>query len=189
MRIAVPMAAGVFSAHFGQSAFWACDVTEDPATIANGRELAVSGDGGCGSISPMLAAEGVKLVIAGGMGAVVVRWQIGIQVILGVAGGTPREVVEQYLAGELVASGQVLLNTTIITIMPTTGIATTRRSRDANCRARTWRPILRAFRPMHAPFVCEIEDDTRSLAGRGRLSEAKGPAIASRCRSGVPCWA
>ncbi len=70
MRIAVPLSGGKFNAHFGQStAFWVCDVEGGSQTAANGRELPLPGEGGCGVIPAVLARAGVNLVIAGGMGA------------------------------------------------------------------------------------------------------------------------
>lgn len=108
MRIAVPLSGGVFSQHFGQSsAFWVCDVEQEPLVIVRSREIPVPEGGGCGVIPEMLAREGVHLVIAGGigMGAVQNLARCGINAVRGVAGGTPEQLVKDYLAGRLTCTG------------------------------------------------------------------------------------
>jgi len=110
MRIALPLSGGVFSQHFGQSTgFWICDVQQNPPTLSGGRELPMPEGGGCGAIPAMLSQAGVNLVIAGGMGAGAVQnlAQCGIDVITGVAGGTPQEIAQEYLAGRLASTGQL----------------------------------------------------------------------------------
>jgi len=110
MRIALPLSGGVFSQHFGQStAFWICDVQQNPPAISGGRELPMPEAGGCGVIPAMLAQAGVNLVIAGGMGAGAVQnlARCGIEVITGVADGTPQQIAQEYLAGRLTSTGQV----------------------------------------------------------------------------------
>jgi len=110
MRIALPLSGGQFSQHFGQSTgFWICDVQEGSQVISDGQELAMPEGGGCGVIPTMLAQAGVNLVIAGGMGAGAVQnlARYGIEVITGVTGGTPQQIVEAYLSGGLVSTGQL----------------------------------------------------------------------------------
>jgi ATP-binding protein involved in chromosome partitioning len=110
MRIAVPLSGGKFNAHFGQStAFWVCDVEEGSQAVANGRELPLPGEGGCGVIPAVLSRAGVNLVIAGGMGAGAQAnlARCGIEAIAGATGGTPQEIVQDYLAGRLVSTGQL----------------------------------------------------------------------------------
>lgn len=65
--------------------------------------------GGCGVIPGMLSQAGVNLVIAGGMGAGAVQnlARCGIEVITGVAGGTPQMIVQEYMAGRLSSTGQL----------------------------------------------------------------------------------
>jgi predicted Fe-Mo cluster-binding NifX family protein len=110
MRIALPLCGGMFSQHFGQStAFWICDVQQNPPTLSGGRELPMPPGAGCGGIPVMLSQAGVNLVIAGGMGAGAVQnlARCGIDVITGVTGGTPPTIVQEYLAGRLVSTGQL----------------------------------------------------------------------------------
>ncbi|HEX2970754.1 MAG TPA: NifB/NifX family molybdenum-iron cluster-binding protein [Tepidisphaeraceae bacterium] len=110
MRIAVPLSGGVFNQHFGQStAFWICDVQQNPLGVSDGRELPMPEGEGCGVIPAMLSQAGVNLVIAGGMGAGAVQnlARCGIEVITGVSGGTPQQIVQEYLAGRLVSTGQL----------------------------------------------------------------------------------
>lgn len=110
MRIALPLSGGLFSQHFGQStAFWVCDVQQNPLLVSRGQELAMPEGGGCGVIPTVLAQAGVDLVIAGGIGAGAVQnlARSGIGVITGVAGGTPQEIVQAYLGGRLASTGQM----------------------------------------------------------------------------------
>jgi len=110
MRIAVPLSGGRFNAHFGQSAaFWVCDAEEGSQAVTNGHELQLPGEGGCGVIPAVLSRAGVNLVIAGGMGAGAVAnlARCGIEAVMGVTGGTPEQIVQDYLAGRLVSTGAV----------------------------------------------------------------------------------
>lgn len=110
MRIAVPLSGGKFNQHFGQStAFWVCDVQGDPQAVTNGHELQLPGEGGCGVIPAFLSQAGVNLVIAGGMGAGAHAnlARCGIEAIAGATGGTPQQIVQDYLAGRLAATGQL----------------------------------------------------------------------------------
>lgn len=110
MRIAVPLSGGKFNAHFGQStAFWVCDVEDGSQAITSERELPLPGEGGCGVIPGVLSREGVNLVIAGGMGAGAVAnlARCGIEAVTGATGGTPQQIVQDYLAGRLVSTGAV----------------------------------------------------------------------------------
>ena len=110
MRIAVPLSGGVFSHHFGQStAFWVCDVQPNSTAVGEGKEIAIPECGGCGAIPGVLAEAGVNLVIAGGMGAGAVQnlSRFGIEVITGIAGGTPKQIVQEYVAGQLASTGQL----------------------------------------------------------------------------------
>lgn len=109
MRIAVPVSGGKFSAHFGQStAFWICDALPGAQTVADGHELQLP-EGGCGVIPGILAQAGVKLVIAGGMGAGALAnlSRCGIEAVTGATGGTPRQIVLDYLAGRLTSTGEL----------------------------------------------------------------------------------
>ncbi|MGE5610449.1 MAG: NifB/NifX family molybdenum-iron cluster-binding protein [Bacillota bacterium] len=110
MRIALPLRDGQFNQHFGQStAFWICDVQEGSQAVSNGQEIPLPEGGGCGVIPAILAQAGVNLVIAGGMGAGAVQnlARYGIEVITGVAGGTPQQIVQEYVSGGLVSTGQL----------------------------------------------------------------------------------
>ena len=110
MQIAVPLKGGVFSQHFGQStAFWNCNVEQNPPVISGGRELALPEGGGCGVIPALLSRAGVNLVIAGGMGAGAVAnlARCGIKAITGVVDGSPQQIVQDYLAGRLASTGQL----------------------------------------------------------------------------------
>jgi ATP-binding protein involved in chromosome partitioning len=110
MRIALPLSGGQFSQHFGHSsAFWVCDVQAGSQVIPDGQEITLPDGGGCGAIPAVLAEAGVNLVIAGGMGAGAVRnlARYGIDVITGASGDTPEQIVQAYLSGALVSTGQL----------------------------------------------------------------------------------
>ncbi len=109
MRIAIPLKDGAFNPHFGQStAFWVCDVANDPPSTGQNRELQLPDGGGCGTIPAVLAQAGVELVIAGGMGAGALQnlKRVGIEAVVGVAGASPEQIVLDYLAGKLVHNDQ-----------------------------------------------------------------------------------
>lgn len=110
MKIAVPLRAdGQIDSHFGH-----CD-SFNVFTISDEREIVeiepVKSPEGCGcksNIAGVLAAKGVSVMLAGGIGngAINVLNAVGINVIRGCAGNAG-ESVKQYVAGELADSGEV----------------------------------------------------------------------------------
>jgi predicted Fe-Mo cluster-binding NifX family protein len=96
-----------FSAHFGGAdSFAIYEVGDDGAGIAK-VERHTPPPHGRGVYPEWLRSLGVNAVIAGGMGwrASEMFQSHGIDVIMGVEGGRPEELVASYLRGELRSSG------------------------------------------------------------------------------------
>jgi predicted Fe-Mo cluster-binding NifX family protein len=103
MRIAIPLAQGQLSLHFGH-----CD--EFAIVDVNSQEKSISGifketapTHAPGVLPQWLRQQQVNVVIAGGMGsrAQALFAQNGIQVVIGATAGTPETVVNAYLNGTL----------------------------------------------------------------------------------------
>ena len=103
MRIAIPVTAGRLSAHFGHcEQFAIIDVDSGSKNIQS--ELLVTAPAHESGVLPKWLAEmNVEMIIAGGMGqrAQQLFAQNNIEVTVGAPGDEPRNVVLQYLAGQL----------------------------------------------------------------------------------------
>ena len=101
MKIAIPMAQGALCMHFGHCSEFAIVEVENGEIKSTREEVPPPHEPGL--LPPWLAAKGVSLVIAGGMGsrAQAIFNANGVQVVTGASGGTAREIVENYLAGSL----------------------------------------------------------------------------------------
>lgn len=100
MKIAIPTDDGHVAAHFGHcSEFKVFEVSD--GSVVERRSVENPGHRP-GFLPRFLAGEGVNLLIAGGIGssAIEIFNELNIEVISG-AQGSPEEVVEQYLVGEL----------------------------------------------------------------------------------------
>jgi predicted Fe-Mo cluster-binding NifX family protein len=103
MRIAIPVAQGRLSLHFGHCAeFVVVDVDPETKTI-QGTETLPAPPHQPGLLPQWLAERGVNMVIAGGMGMRAQQFfqQYNIQVVIGAPSETPETVVQGYLAGTL----------------------------------------------------------------------------------------
>ncbi len=103
MRIAIPMANGALCMHFGHcSTFALVDVVDNKVTTTS---EVVPPPHEPGLLPPWLAEQGATMIIAGGMGsrAQNLFTQNGIDVVTGASGTGAKEIVENYLAGTLVA--------------------------------------------------------------------------------------
>jgi predicted Fe-Mo cluster-binding NifX family protein len=103
MKIAIPMADGKLTTHFGHcESFALIDVDPAEKTILNRTDV-VPPPHAPGLLPPWLAEKGVGLVIAGGMGqrAQGLFAAQGIQVFVGAPSETPEILVGQYLSGTL----------------------------------------------------------------------------------------
>jgi Mrp family chromosome partitioning ATPase/predicted Fe-Mo cluster-binding NifX family protein len=102
-RIAIPVDKGAISAHFGHAGkFVIFDIDGGSCQVAGSAELDPP-EHGVGVIPEWLKAEGVTLVIAGGIGqqARDLFSRSGIEVISGVTISDPAEAVRAWLDGEL----------------------------------------------------------------------------------------
>jgi predicted Fe-Mo cluster-binding NifX family protein len=108
MRIAIPVADGKLSGHFGQSPQLALAEVDSQAKQLVSIELIDAPAHGHGSMPQHIAAQQADLVIAGGMGqrAQMRLSEMGIEVIAGAPSETPEALVKAYLAGELVSSDE-----------------------------------------------------------------------------------
>lgn len=101
--VAVPISGDLFSAHFGQSEGFRLFQVTDEATALEQAILTMPTGSDCRAIPTALAARGVKRVLAGGIGAGALRrlQDCGIEVVAGVMGGEPQQIVQDYLSGRL----------------------------------------------------------------------------------------
>jgi Mrp family chromosome partitioning ATPase/predicted Fe-Mo cluster-binding NifX family protein len=109
MRIAVPMAAGKLSQHFGHcERFALLDVDEAAKTILGKQELE-SPEHEPGLLPRWLAEKGATLIIAGGMGASAQKLfaESGIQVVIGAPVETPEALVASFMSGTLQTGGNL----------------------------------------------------------------------------------
>jgi len=103
MRIAIPLADGMLSMHFGHCEHFALvdvDLTEKKILK---REDIEAPPHEPGLLPKWLAERGVNMIIAGGMGqrAQSLFAEQGIQVLVGAASETPENLISDYLAGTL----------------------------------------------------------------------------------------
>ena len=103
MRIAIPLADGKLTTHFGHCASFALIDADCAEKKILKREDIDAPPHEPGLLPPWLAERGVKTIIAGGMGqrAQDLFKQHGIQVIVGAPAETPEKLVSEYLAGTL----------------------------------------------------------------------------------------
>ena len=103
MKIAIPLANGKLSMHFGHcERFALVDVDIDQKKIIK-REDIDAPPHQPGLLPPWLAERGATAIIAGGMGqrAQGLFAQQGIQVVVGAPAETPEKLVADFLAGTL----------------------------------------------------------------------------------------
>jgi len=103
MKIAIPLADGKLSMHFGHcERFALVDVNPAEKKILK-REDITAPPHEPGLLPPWLAERGVTIIIAGGMGqrAQKLFAEQGIQVVVGAPDETPERLVGDFLAGKL----------------------------------------------------------------------------------------
>jgi len=103
MRIAIPVAAGRLSMHFGHcDEFVLFDVDTEEKSILDRKSLAPPAHEP-GSLPRWLGANGVNLIISGGMGSRAQQLFAadGINVLVGAPSESPEMVVSAYLEGTL----------------------------------------------------------------------------------------
>ena len=107
MKIAIPLADGKLSLHFGHCAAFALVETDIKEKRIVKREDLDAPPHEPGLLPRWLAERGANLIIAGGMGqrAQALFCEHGIEVIVGAPAESPETLVEAWLAGTL-QSGQ-----------------------------------------------------------------------------------
>jgi len=109
MKIAVPLAEGKLSMHFGHCESFALLDVDPAAKRILGREDLDAPPHQPGLLPPWLAERGATMIIAGGMGqrAQALFAEHGIEVLVGAPAETPEMLVEGYLTGTLVTGSNV----------------------------------------------------------------------------------
>lgn len=103
MRIAIPLANGKLTMHFGHCEYFALVDADPQGKTIQKREDVEAPPHQPGLLPPWLAERGANVIIAGGMGqrAQELFAQQGIQVVVGAPAETPEKLVADYLAGTL----------------------------------------------------------------------------------------
>ena len=101
MRIALPIADGKFSIHYGRSqalSLHEIDLEKGLATDLGLR--AIPPEGTC-SAAPWVAAQGVEVLLVGGLGAGAAEGlgKAGVRVMAGIQEENPTKVLEMFLKG------------------------------------------------------------------------------------------
>jgi len=103
MRIAIPLAQGQLSLHFGHcDEFAIVDVDAEERRVS-GIHTMVAPSHAPGVLPQWLGQQNVNVVIAGGMGsrAQMLFAQNGIDVVIGASAGGPEAITTAYLDGSL----------------------------------------------------------------------------------------
>jgi ATP-binding protein involved in chromosome partitioning len=103
MRIAIPMAQGQLSLHFGHcDEFAIVDVNTEEQRVSGTHTVAAPSHAP-GVLPQWLGQQSVNVVIAGGMGsrAQMLFAQYGIDVVIGATTGSPQAIATAYLDGSL----------------------------------------------------------------------------------------
>jgi predicted Fe-Mo cluster-binding NifX family protein len=109
MKIAIPLAEGKLTMHFGHCASFAMiDVDTGTKKILKREDIAAP-EHQPGLLPPWLAERGANVIIAGGMGSSAQELFAaqGIQVIIGASAETPEALISNYLAGTLQVGNNV----------------------------------------------------------------------------------
>jgi len=109
MKIAIPLAEGKLSLHFGHCDVFALIEADPVEKKILGREDISAPPHEPGLLPGWLAERGANLIIAGGMGqrAQGLFAEHGIQVVIGAPAETPEKLVGDYLAGILQVGANV----------------------------------------------------------------------------------
>jgi len=109
MRIAIPLAEGKLSAHFGHCRSFALfDVDPDEKTVLR-QQVLDAPEHAPGLLPSWLGRHGVDLVIAGGMGRRAQGFfdEGGVKVVTGAPPEAPERIVDAYLEGTLAIGGNI----------------------------------------------------------------------------------
>jgi len=103
MKVAIPLAEGRLSMHFGHCEQFALVEVDEANKKAGAIELMAPPAHEPGVLPRWLNEQGAKVIIASGMGmrAQQLFAQNGIEVVVGAQAGEPAQLVEAYLDGTL----------------------------------------------------------------------------------------
>ena len=109
MRLAMPLAGGKLSAHFGHCEEFALVDVDAAAKQVVAMRIVPAPEHQPGLLPRWLADQGADAIIAGGMGgrAQALFSEHGIHVIVGASPEEPETLVRQYLAGELATGDNI----------------------------------------------------------------------------------
>jgi ATP-binding protein involved in chromosome partitioning len=107
IKIAIPLSEGRFSSHFGGADAFAILEVEPSAKTILKSEVRAAPPHEQGAFPTWLKDQQANVILAGGMGprAVQMLEGYGIEVVTGVSGGAPDEIVNAFLSGTLSTSG------------------------------------------------------------------------------------
>ena len=105
MKVAIPVDNGTLTGHFGQCRQVAMFTVDQEAGRIEDEQTLDMPAHQPGVFPLWLAEQGADVIIAGGMGprALMLFDQAGVRVVVGAAAIAARELVEQFLAGQLTA--------------------------------------------------------------------------------------
>jgi predicted Fe-Mo cluster-binding NifX family protein len=104
MKIAIPLTdTNGFSSHYGGSAKFAVYDVDPARRVVQRRSIVTPSEAEPCAWPPLLHAEGVTVVLAGGMGRGAQQNMLnnGVEVVIGVPPAEPDVLVAAYLAGEI----------------------------------------------------------------------------------------
>ncbi len=109
MKIAIPLAEGKLSMHFGHCAQFAIVDFDEAAKSIRGKDIVDAPPHEPGLLPKWLGEMGVGQIIAGGMGqrAQSLFQAQGINVIVGAPASTPEELVSSWSGGTLVSGSNM----------------------------------------------------------------------------------
>lgn len=107
-KVAVPIENGRFSPHFGGADQFSIFEVDDRVRLVVNQTSATPPPHEKGAFPRFLEGLGVQVVLAGNMGprAIQMLEHYGIEVWTGVQGVTPEGLVQDYLKGDLTATGE-----------------------------------------------------------------------------------
>lgn len=109
MKVAIPLAEGKLTMHFGHCASFALVEVDEQTKKILGREDIAAPPHEPGLLPPWLAKQGANMIIAGGMGqrAQQLFAQQGIQVVVGAPAESPEKLITDFFTGTLQVGANV----------------------------------------------------------------------------------
>jgi len=109
MRIAIPVTNGKLSAHFGHCERFALVEVDRASGEVGAVEYAEAPPHAPGVLPQWLGANGIHVVIAGGMGrrAIDLFAEQGVEVVVGASSDEPAKIARAYADGSLTTEGNV----------------------------------------------------------------------------------